>query len=425
MDTQYDFIKPEFLHLLFFQQKSLVIYPYVDLKHMRGLEVFTVGYTMIDLESTALYDIKEVISNDSSNSLEGHNPNFYLVYNLDKKKALDLLDLKNVHCILNINQNATELLPKNESQFIFYNKKTNKFLNYNFENVDLKFEQLVISHAHNLEMLRDELNNIKIAANQLFMEINKNPEDIHLASILKRYDEHEFKKVLEFTQNYYNITIPDYIASEGPRFKRSTHKVIDFSHEFSFIVDKNRKFREEFIQLLHDYRLKHVNESNLELRELYSPQLLYNYLRKHHWNKGIPLEFIKEWIKMNLTNYELTEQDYEEFDEILQYLQIPRDTIYQLITEVDENQIPEIKESREKTSNDIFLKENKNDRGTKIRDKSIAHNQTREDNKKKRSNQEQDNKSIELSNFQNFAEQVLSMLDEIQEKIISMKKNDK
>jgi hypothetical protein len=31
MDTAFDFIKPEFLHILFFQQKNLVIYPYVDL----------------------------------------------------------------------------------------------------------------------------------------------------------------------------------------------------------------------------------------------------------------------------------------------------------------------------------------------------------------------------------------------------------
>ena len=67
---------------------------------------------MIDLESTALYDIKDVITNDVDTSTEGHCPNFYLVYNLDKQKALDLFDLKNVHCILNINQNSTELLRK-------------------------------------------------------------------------------------------------------------------------------------------------------------------------------------------------------------------------------------------------------------------------------------------------------------------------
>ena len=61
MDTGIDFLQPEFLNILFFEQKNLVIYPYVDLKHLRTLEIFTTGYNVVDLESTALYNLKEII----------------------------------------------------------------------------------------------------------------------------------------------------------------------------------------------------------------------------------------------------------------------------------------------------------------------------------------------------------------------------
>ncbi|MFX1277712.1 MAG: hypothetical protein ACFFAT_22055, partial [Promethearchaeota archaeon] len=68
MDTGTDFIRPEFLNILFFQQKNLVIFPYVDVKHLHALEIFTVGYTVIDLESTALHNIKEILEFEKDNS---------------------------------------------------------------------------------------------------------------------------------------------------------------------------------------------------------------------------------------------------------------------------------------------------------------------------------------------------------------------
>ncbi|MDX1797557.1 MAG: hypothetical protein R3255_02805 [Candidatus Lokiarchaeia archaeon] len=61
MDTGSDFIKPEFLNIIFFQQKNLVIFPYVDLKHLHALEKFTVGYNVVDLETTALHNHKEIL----------------------------------------------------------------------------------------------------------------------------------------------------------------------------------------------------------------------------------------------------------------------------------------------------------------------------------------------------------------------------
>ena len=353
MDTAFDFIKPEFLHLLFFQQKNLVIYPYVDLKHLRGLEVFTIGYNLIDLESTALYDLKEVILNDSYSDI--HTPNFYLIYNLDKKKAKDLLELKDVHCILNVNQNITNLLSESNNHYIFYNKKTDKFLNYDFSKVDLKFEQILISLADNIEILRDNLQNIKITANHLYIELNNNPDSINLSKILKNYDENEFPKILEFTKNYYNITLPEDILAKRKRFYKPPEKIIDFSGEFDIITNQNKKLREEFIQSLHEYQDKHVNKSNLELRELYSPQLLYNYLRKHHWKEGIPKNFLEEWIGMNQTKYELQENDYIEFEEILTKLKIPQKIITELISgTIDSNSKStktEITKQKERTKN--------------------------------------------------------------------------
>jgi hypothetical protein len=97
-------------------------------------------------------------------------------------------------------------------------------------------------------------------------------------------------------------------------------------------VDKNKKLREEFVQLLHEYRVKHVNESNLELRELYSPQLLYNYLRKHHWDKGIPQKFLEDWIQMKQTKHQLGEKEHLDFEEILVDLKIPQENIATLLS---------------------------------------------------------------------------------------------
>jgi len=395
MDTKYDFITPEFLHLLFFQQKNLVIYPYVDLKHLRGLEVFTVGYNLIDLESTALYDIKEVISSDISS--DTHAPNFYLIYNLNKEKAKDLLELKDVHCILNVNQTIKDLLPETNETFIFYNKKTNKFLNYSFENVDLKLEQIIISISENIEMLRGELQNIKNSANQLFIELNKDPESINLSKILNRYHEHEYPKIFEITEKFYGINIPDDILEDMPRFARTTPKVLDFSPEFNAIVDRNKKLREEFIQLLHEYRIKHVNESNLELRELYSPQLLYTYLRKHHWAQGIPQEFFEEWIQMKQTKKELWENDFLDFEEMLVNLKIPQKTISSIL------------------SNHKNKRLNENDVQDPIIPPQNANNDNLEINKK--------NNIPPTSDFALFEKWILSQLDEIEAHINGKVKN--
>ncbi|MHA1472991.1 MAG: hypothetical protein ACTSQW_07845, partial [Promethearchaeota archaeon] len=61
MDTSDDLITAEFLHLLFFEQKNLIIFPYIDLKHLRSLDLFTVGFETVDIDSTVIHNLNEII----------------------------------------------------------------------------------------------------------------------------------------------------------------------------------------------------------------------------------------------------------------------------------------------------------------------------------------------------------------------------
>ena len=142
LDSGEDFITPEFLNILFCQQKNLVIFPYVDLKHLHALEIFTAGHTSIDLESTALHDLRNILEFESSNSYS-HSPTFYFIYNLDGDKVKEILVIDNIRCVLNSNEIIPELA--NGSKFVFYNKKNNQFVNYTENDSSLEFEQHLIS----------------------------------------------------------------------------------------------------------------------------------------------------------------------------------------------------------------------------------------------------------------------------------------
>ncbi|MFX0176721.1 MAG: hypothetical protein ACFE85_10870, partial [Candidatus Hodarchaeota archaeon] len=82
MDTGYDFIQPEFLDIIFFQQKNLVIFPYVDLKHLHSLQIFATGYDTIDIDATAIHNLQEIIDYEKSSSYS-QQPTFYILYNVD------------------------------------------------------------------------------------------------------------------------------------------------------------------------------------------------------------------------------------------------------------------------------------------------------------------------------------------------------
>ena len=98
MDTKYDFMLPEFLNILFFQQKNIVIFPYVDLKHLKTLEIFTAGHNVIDLESTALYNLEEIIY--EANNSYSQERSFFFIYGLDSEKLSAILKLEDIRCVL-------------------------------------------------------------------------------------------------------------------------------------------------------------------------------------------------------------------------------------------------------------------------------------------------------------------------------------
>ena len=315
MDTAIDFIRPEFLNILFFQQKNLVIFPYVDLKHLHGLDLFTIGHNTIDLESTALHNVREFLEVEVNNSYS-QIPDLYFIYNVDKENLHKLTELNDVRCIINTNENVRDLV--NGHTYIFFNKKHNQFLNYDIPDSELEFEKYLISNSENEMILQDKIQHIKSIATKIFTEVNKDSELKHLPEILQAYEKKYWHAIIKFTENYYNINIPDVstLTSTGSR----KEKLQDFSQEYELIVSTSKQIGKEFIQLLHEYRGKRVNPSNLELEELFNPQKLYNYLRNHHWKEGIPHEFIDGWYKMEFSQYTLNEMDQVDFENILKKL---------------------------------------------------------------------------------------------------------
>jgi len=321
MDSGIDFITPEFLNILFFQQKNVVIFPYVDLKHLHTLELFTVGHNVVDLESTALHNLKEIIEYEKDNSYS-QNPTLFFIYNVSKDQTSELMELKGIRCIINTNNNAQDLA--NGTEFLFYNKKNNQFLNYD-ENPDLEFENHLIATSENEIILQDKILKIKTAATRIFTELNQDDQLSNLPEILADYDKQYWKKILEFTHKYYDVEIPDIKTLKfEPKKRPRTHKVLkDYSNEYEIIISMNRTIAKEFIQLLHNFRSKRVNPANLELEELFNPQKLYSYLRNHHWKDGITEEFLQEWVQMRISKYILTENDLNDFQVIFQKLKLP------------------------------------------------------------------------------------------------------
>ncbi|MFW9941345.1 MAG: hypothetical protein ACFFFT_09910 [Candidatus Thorarchaeota archaeon] len=328
MDSGEDFITPEFLNILFFQQKNLVIFPYVDLKHLHALEIFTVGYSSIDLESTALHDLKIILDFESSNTYS-QSPTFYFIYNLDREKVKEILTIKNIHCILNSNEIIPDLA--NGSEFVFYNKKNSQFVNYSENRSTLDFEQHLISNSQNKTILQDKIQSIKNVGSQIFTEVSQNNSPIKIPKLLKNFPQKYWEKILGFTSRYFGINIPpisqNMTESYEPPPKGTRTNFKDFTDEYEIIVSLNKALGKEFIQQLHDFRSKRVNPEYLELEELYSPLKLYNYLRNRHWKEGIPQNFIDKWLQMDISQYTLTESDIADLETIFAKLGLPQSAV--------------------------------------------------------------------------------------------------
>ncbi|MHA1460292.1 MAG: hypothetical protein ACTSO8_02325 [Promethearchaeota archaeon] len=322
MDTEYDFITPEFLNILFFQQKNLVIFPYVDLKHLRSLQVFAVGYDVVDIDSAVLYNLNEIIEYEASSYSQ--QPTFYFVLNPKTEEIERLIDSAKIHCVVNTRENV-ESLAKGD-QFVFYNKKSKTFVNYEPEKQDLSFERHLIRFYPDKQLLLDEILKIKSLATKIFLQLNESSNSDNLPKLLRDYDQIYWNKILNFTRLYYDIEIPNL-----DRPKQLTRKNMkpkpekDYSAEYEVIMKGNRKIGQKFVQLIHDYRFEKVNPANLEVPQLFYPKKLYNYLRNHHWEKGIPQEFVFKWLQMIDSKFQTqtSENDLLDFQIIFEKLKIP------------------------------------------------------------------------------------------------------
>jgi len=321
MDTEYDFITPEFLNLLFFQQKNLVIFPYVDLKHLRSLQVFAVGYDLVDIDSTVVHNLSEIIEFEASSYSQ--QPTLYFVLNPKTEELLKLIDSPKIRCVVNTKENIESLA--NGDRFVFYNKKSKTFVNYEPDRQDLSFEKHLISAYPDKQLLLDELMKIKSVATKAFLQLNESTNTDKLPKILSDYDQIYWDKILNFTRLYYDIEIPSFTRPKRlPSKSKSSEKKpeIDYSAEYEVVMKINRKIGKTFIQLIHNYRFSKVNPANLDVEQLFYPKKLYNYLRNHHWEKGIPQEFVSEWDRALRKDPSLTEDDHMEFQTALNKLNL-------------------------------------------------------------------------------------------------------
>ncbi len=321
MDTGFDFISPEFFNILFFNQKNLVIYPYVDVKHIHSLDCFTVGHDLIDIDSTGLNNVQDIVEFETNNSYS-QQPTLYYLLNVSVEDLEKILENQNIRCIINTSDNVEHLV--NGNKYIFYNKKNKTFLNYEPEKENLSFEQYIIQISQNEQVLLDEILKLKSVATKIFSDINNNNKSDNFSALMGEYDQEYWDKILSFTQRYFNVQIPEFNKPKLVPKKKSLIPSKDFSEEYEFILKINRKIGQKFIQLLHDYRAEKVNPANLEIDQLYYPKKLYNYLRNHHWKQGIPQVFISNWIQELSTNAQLVENDRLDFQIIFDNLKLPK-----------------------------------------------------------------------------------------------------
>lgn len=320
MDTEYDFITPEFLNLLFFQQKNLVIFPYVDLKHLCSLQVFAIGYDIVDIDSTAIHNLNEIIEYEASSYSQ--QPTFYFVLSPKTEEIEKLIDSPKVRCVVNTHENVQSLA--RGDRFVFYNKKSKTFVNYEPEKQDLSFERHLIHTYPDKQLLLDEMIKIKSLATKIFLQLNERNNADNLPKILRDYEQIYWDKILDFTRLYYDIEIPSFDRPKQlPKKNTSSEPEKDYSGEYEVIMKVNRKIGQKFIQLIHDYRFQKVNPANLEVPQLFYPMKLFNYLQNHHWEKGIPQEFVSEWIRATTADFSLTEGDHMEFQMMLNKLDLP------------------------------------------------------------------------------------------------------
>lgn len=398
VDSGEDFLNPELLNLIFFQQKSIVVFPYVDKKHLKSLETFAVGHSVIDLDCTVLDDVMSIIEHDEGTYSQ--NSNIYFIYNASKDIIASLHDQEIIHCIINTHEDVTQLV--NGHSMIFYNKKNKRFLNWEFKPQELEFERALFKQSQgDLSLLQDLLVQIKSFSTRIFtalVETDNIPSiPILFNDQVENFPPKYWGRILEFMENYHDIKIPPEIYKgleeiksygNGGSFTSSKSKspsLEDFSPEYELIIASDRSISNAFIHELHEYRSKHVNSANLELKQLYNPRELYTYLRNHHWKEKIDEEFIQQWFKgSNLVNA----QNSKNVKIMLKKLGIP----YELVIKPETHEIDRREES-DHINTETSLQEKNENRYTQNSEKMPS-----------------------IKDFKQFREWLLDKLDQIESK---------
>ena len=332
MDSGDDFLTPELLNIVFFRQKSLVVFPYVDQKHLKSLETFAVGYSVVDIDCTVMNDVVSIIDHDSGTYSQ--NPNLYFIYNASTDIIASLHDRDNVRCIINTHEDVSQLV--SEHSLIFYNKKYRKFLNWNYNSNELAFELKLLEQSKgDATLLHDSLVQIKSFATRIYTAIAETDNYPSIPILFNEkadiYPPEYWGRILEFMEIYHAIKTPAEIIGSlkhlkvtnnlGNKITSTSGKIPleDFSSEYELIITVDRAISNAFVQALHEYRSKHVNSANLEISQLYNPKEMYNYLRNHHWKNGIDDVFVEEWFKQNNL---ITEQNAKDVVLVLKKLGI-------------------------------------------------------------------------------------------------------
>jgi hypothetical protein len=267
-----------------------------------------------------LHNLREIIEFEVS-STYSQQPTFYYILNAKVEDIKILLESPNIHCVINTHENVEHLA--NGDKFIFYNKKNNTFLNYEPERINLSFEQHLIQTSQNEQILLDEILKIKNLATKIFVELNENNKADNLPQLMCDYDQIFWDNILSFTRLYFKIQVPKFERPKKMPKKKFSKSPKDFSSEYEVVLKTNRKIGKEFIQLLHNYRFDKVNPANLEVEQLFYPKKLYNYLRNHHWEKGIPPDFVSKWVQKIDIKSQTNENDLLDFHIIFNKLKIP------------------------------------------------------------------------------------------------------
>jgi hypothetical protein len=234
--------------------------------------------------------------------------------------------------------------------------------------MDLKMEKIILSLAKTYEMIREKLQGIKSTATKIYSTLMNNPESFDIDKLTNAYTLAEQESIIEFTENYYDIILPDDDGIENEQEKDSISREIraygntnqnreesipkstgmatralDFSDDFEIIKNQNKHIFRVFLHELDEYRQKEINNSNLDLNQFFVPNDLYNYLRRHHWSEEIPESFLNQWKAALNRNGGLSQEELLDFENILRGLDIKNDLIHHII-DGSESKIQKINE---------------------------------------------------------------------------------